>query len=211
VSWWFIIGASWTYVADIELDELRPEELPAASALLARAYRDNPWMLALLEVDADSRERILSDMHGFRIAPPAPPAVVARRDGDLVGVCGFDAPVRVERAPEDLARLVEALSAAGPGTLGRLQEMLIELERRSPAAPHWHLGPVGVRVDAQKQGIGGRMIERFCEIVDKSGEPASLETEVEHNVRLYERSGFEVTEEAVVLGVPAWFMLRRPG
>jgi hypothetical protein len=37
-----------------------------------------------------------------------------------------------------------------------------------------------------------------------------LETDKAENVRLYERFGYVVEEEAEVLGVPNWFM-RRPG
>jgi ribosomal protein S18 acetylase RimI-like enzyme len=196
-------------VTDIEIGELRREELPAAAALLARAYRDNGWMVALIGEDPDVRERVLVAAHGFRISSLEPPAVVARRVGELVGVCGFDPPERPERSPDDQATFVKLASEAGPDVLPRLMEMLTEFGKRAPTEPHWHLGPVGVSVDAQRQGIGGLMLERFCETLDKNGDICFLETE-EPDVRLYERFGWVVTEEAKVLGVPGWFMLRRP-
>ena len=43
-----------------------------------------------------------------------------------------------------------------------------------------------------------------------AGDVAYLETDKPENVSFYQRFGFEVTEEAQVLGIPNWFMLRRP-
>jgi ribosomal protein S18 acetylase RimI-like enzyme len=195
---------------DIEIGKLRRDELPAAGALLGRAYRDNPWMIALLGDDPRERYRVLETMQGLRIAPLEPPSLVARRSGILVGVCGFDAPVRASPSPEDMKVFFDVAAGVSPGIIPRLQEMLVEFDRRAPKEPHWHLGPVGVDVDAQRQGIGGRMLERFCQILDAKGDICSLETEEWDNVRLYERFGWVTVEEAPVLGVPGWFMIRRP-
>lgn len=195
---------------DIELGELRRDEIPAAASLLGRAYRDNPWMVALLGDDPGDRYRVLETMQGLRIAPLEPPSVVVRRGGVLAGVCGFDAPVQASPSPEDMKAFFDAAAGVSPGIMPRLQEMLTEFERRAPIEPHWHLGPVGVDVNVQKQGIGGRMLERFCQMLDAKGDVCSLETEERDNVRLYERFGWVTVEEASVLGVPGWFMLRRP-
>jgi hypothetical protein len=54
------------------------------------------------------------------------------------------------------------------------------------------------------------MLERFCAMLDNRGDVAFLETEERPNVGLYERFGWMVVEEAKLLGVQAWFMLRQP-
>jgi ribosomal protein S18 acetylase RimI-like enzyme len=197
-------------VADIEIGELRRDELPAAAMLLARAYRDNGWMIALLGSEPGLRERVLVAAQGFRIAPLSPPAVVARRDGRLVGVCGAQAPGPPTSSPVDFEELLRVVNEVDPGIMGRLQEMMTESGKRAPAEPHWHLGPVGVSVDAQKQGIGSRMLQRFCEMMDANGDICFLETERPEFARLYERFGWVVVDEAKVMGVPGWFMLRQP-
>jgi len=120
-------------MSDIDIGELRRDEIPAAGALLGRAYRDNPFMVALSE-----------------------------------------------------------------------------FAKRAPAESHWHLGPVGVHIDAQGAGIGSLMIKEFCARIDAEGDLVFLETDLPQNVRLYERFGFETIEETNVIGAPAWFMLRRP-
>ncbi len=81
--------------------------------------------------------------------------------------------------------------------------------RRDPKEPHWHLGPIGVLPEFQGQGIGSALLERFCREVDACGSPAFLETDRESSVRLYEKFGFRLTLEEVVVGVPNYFM-RRP-
>ena len=142
-------------MTDIEIGELRREELPAAAALIARAYRDNGWMVALIPGDPDHRERFLRAAHGWRISPLDPPAVVARRDGELVGVCGFDPPAGTERSTDAQAEFGRIAMEAGPGVLERLMEMIGQMGAQSPNEPHWHLGPVGVHVGAQKHESEG--------------------------------------------------------
>jgi hypothetical protein len=39
---------------------------------------------------------------------------------------------------------------------------------------------------------------------------AYLETEHKENVRLYEKFGFVIVDQAPVLGIPMWRMIRRP-
>jgi ribosomal protein S18 acetylase RimI-like enzyme len=46
--------------------------------------------------------------------------------------------------------------------------------------------------------------------MDAAGEDAYLETDKPENVRFYERFGFEVVGEQEVIGVPNWYMARRP-
>ena len=62
----------------------------------------------------------------------------------------------------------------------------------------------------QGHGIGSQMLAVYCEQLDLAGGSGYLETDKIENVRLYERFGFEVRSEAHVLGVPNWFMWRKP-
>ena len=47
--------------------------------------------------------------------------------------------------------------------------------------------------------------------LDAAGEDSYLETDKPENVALYSRFGFEVIDQAEVLGVANWFMWRRAG
>ena len=55
-------------------------------------------------------------------------------------------------------------------------------------------------------------MQPVLERCDAEGTPAYLETDTERNVQLYERHGFEVTEEFDLPGggPPVWLMWRPP-
>ena len=183
---------------------------PAAAALLARAYRDNPLTIALIGDDPGLRARVNEVIFGTRIAAMRPPALVARDDRGVIGVCGFDPPDGSMMSTEERRTVLEAISGAGPGVLERAMKMLGEWDRRALEEPHWHLGPVGVEPALQGCGIGSAMLDRFCRMMDEAGALSYLETDAEANARLYEQFGFVTVDVAPVIGVPMWFQVRRP-
>lgn len=190
--------------------DLRGDELPSAAALLARAYRDNPLTLALIGDDVGTRMLLNEQIFGVRIASQKPPALAARSNAGLVGVCGFDTPGGSMMSAEDRQALLDAMSAAGGGVLERAMSMLSEFGRKAPAEPHWHLGPVGVEPDQQGHGIGSELVTRFCQMMDAEGGLSFLETDSESNAHMYEKFGFVTIESATVIGVPIWFQVRTP-
>lgn len=82
-----------------------------------------------------------------------------------------------------------------------------------PTAPVWFLGSVGVDPGHQRRGLGTAVIRPGLLAADEAGVPAFLETSDEHNVRFYERLGFEVTAACSLPGggPRTWAMTRRPG
>ncbi len=75
--------------------------------------------------------------------------------------------------------------------------------------PHWHLAELGVRPDAQGQGVGRALLDAFLIRVDERGAPAYLETTRPELVTWYGASGFEVRERVVMTGgARAWTMWR---
>lgn len=83
-----------------------------------------------------------------------------------------------------------------------------EWARHEPKRQHWHLGPIGVLPSHQGMGIGSMLMERFCKEVDACKSEAYLETDVDKNVRFYEKFGFEVVSESDIFGVMNRYMLR---
>jgi len=83
-----------------------------------------------------------------------------------------------------------------------------EWSHRDPREQHWHLGPIGVLPPYQGLGIGSRLMERFCEEVDRCSAKAFLETDLDENVRFYEKFGFKVVFEKDIFEVPNRFMER---
>jgi ribosomal protein S18 acetylase RimI-like enzyme len=196
--------------ANVVIADLRSDELPLAAGLMGRAYLDNPLTIALIGNDPELRRRVNEVIFGLRIAAMKPPPLAARDAAEVVGVCGFDPPGGSAILAEDQRKLRDALSAGGSDILMRAMSMLTEWERRTPKEPHWHLGPVGVEPARQGTGIGNTMVRAFCAKMDAESALAFLETDQEKNARFYEKFGFVTVDEAQVIGIPMWFMMRHP-
>ena len=136
---------------------------------------------------------------------------VALLDGRIVGAIRWVASPRCRlRLREKVAMAPTAVASFGR-SLPKAMRWVRAWEERDPSEPHVHLGPIGVLPELQGRGIGSQMLAAYRERLDLAGDAGYLETDKPENVRLYERFGFEVRDEADVLGVPCWFMWRRPG
>jgi GNAT superfamily N-acetyltransferase len=82
------------------------------------------------------------------------------------------------------------------------------IESHVPDEPCWFLDVVGMRPDAQGQGIGRALVAHGVELARADGLPAFLETGSEANVALYESLGFRTVrrERAPDNGPMIWFM-----
>lgn len=196
---------------EIEVRRLRPEERRAAAGVAARGMRDNPIHVAAFGADPDRRIAALERLFRTLFAVTPEPPRVAVRAGFVVGVCGALPPGACRMPAPALARAALALSRSGPGPFARSLRWLEAWAARDPQAPHWHVGPVAVEGGLQGLGIGSRLIADLATALDASGDDAWLETDKPENVVFYRRAGFEVAQAARVLGVPCWFLARRPG
>ena len=178
---------------------LRSAEVPAAAALLARAFWDYPETLHVLGTGS-ARTRVLPRFlaSDCRDALAVGGARAARTDdGRLAGIAlwlppgGY--PVPAGRQARQLLELVPTL----PWTATRLPELLRSQKALRPAhprEPHWYLRVLGVDPDAQRTGVGTALLRPALDEADATGVGAYLTTAVEANVAWYGRFGFEVLE-----------------
>ncbi len=110
-------------------------------------------------------------------------------------------------------RLTPATSWVLRGDTPRLLRALTFIERKHPRQPgHWYLPAIGVRPDWQGRGYGAALMRPVLERCDHDRVPAYLEASSPRNRALYERHGFEVTEECRYAkdGPLLWPMWREP-
>jgi len=62
----------------------------------------------------------------------------------------------------------------------------------------------------RRRRIGRRLMTHCCHRIDALAATAYLDTDLAINVATNETLGFVVTRHQLVLGVPNWFMSRRP-
>ena len=194
---------------EVTVRELAPHEMEYAAGVLGRGYRDAPLSLAIYGDDPIRRLRSVERVMGRRMSAMEPPPLVARHGDVIVGVCGMAPPNACQLTVSKQERAAAA-NRGGSSSLMKTLAMAAEWDRHHPDEPHWHLGPVAVEAPSRRNGVGSRMVERFCELVDAEGEMAFLETDRHENVRFFERLGFVTVDEAEVIGVPNWFMRREP-
>jgi GNAT superfamily N-acetyltransferase len=196
----------------VEVGDMRADERDAAVAVVARAMSTSPMTQAVIRKEPELCRRHLTRMFTrlYKTARGQRP-LVARLDGrviastnDLVGGgCRFGARERLAALPEVIR--------TPPTITARTLRWLSEWEERDPDRPHSHYGPFGVEPTLQGRGIGSLVMTEYTRRLDAAGEDAYLETDKPENVALYSRFGFEVIEEAEVLGAPNWFMWREAG
>ena len=85
-----------------------------------------------------------------------------------------------------------------------------EWAEHDPVEQHWHLGPIGVLPAHRGMGVGTELMQRFCKEVDNCSAKAYLETDLDENVRFYEKFGFIVISKSNIFKVENRYMLRTP-
>lgn len=191
----------------ISIEPLQGPELRDAAEVAGRALAPTPFPMAILQGRED-KERRMADMFRVMFGRLPGQVIVAKRDDRVVGVMRMVEWPRCQRTPVEGLRILPAMLIAFRGAALRGLKGRSVWSKHDPKEPHWHLDPLAVVPEMQGQGIGSQLLGDFCEHVDQTGQAAYLETDRPENVRLYQRFGFSVTDEAPALGVHIWFMWR---
>lgn len=83
-------------------------------------------------------------------------------------------------------------------------------EKTAPVEPHWNLQVLGIRTQAQRQGLGSRLLQPVLSRADRDGVLCYLETADPANLAYYERFGFEFDRQLQLIknGPPDYSMRR---
>lgn len=187
-------------MAAVDIREMRLDEALAAAAVgvLGTAMVDNPIHVAVFQGAGLEQRDHLTTMFTANLIDLPGEVFLAEQEGALVGVLRSYPCGAASRDSED----------DQPKPDKRVRHWFEVWDRHDPEEAHRHLGPVGVLPTSQGEGIGSRLMDRFCASVDAIGEPAFLETDKPENVRFYQRHGFEVIAEEEIYGVVTFFMWR---
>jgi GNAT superfamily N-acetyltransferase len=201
--------------ATIEVVRLDDEQIPAAAAVLARAFFPDPLFI-----------RVLPDEQHRAAALPAIMQMIVtycQRYGECYTTAGAVRAVAAWNAPGSetteermmAAGFGAAAAAMGDAATGRLLAVVEHfdgLRARALPDPHWYLMVVGVEPNLQGQGVGGGLLQPVLARADATGLACYLETATLRDVQFYTRHGFQVLEEGDVPGVGEhyWTMRRAP-
>jgi ribosomal protein S18 acetylase RimI-like enzyme len=197
------------------IDTLRPDQLEDSSAVLARAFDDDPVFRYLYPAPRRRRWSTGSFLQAIvRDGLPFGEVWAAVDDGAVVGIAGWlpegAYPPSRRRAVRQLVAAWQALLT--PHTFRSGLRYLTETEKLHPKEPHWYLAVIGIEPARQGEGLGGKLLAAVLGRLDATGVPAYLETSTEANVAWYRHHGFEVQREVrpAPAGPPVWTMWREP-
>jgi ribosomal protein S18 acetylase RimI-like enzyme len=192
----------------VSISSFAPARAVDASRMLSRAFVTNPLHVAAFGASRLDRNRAfflagLAVMRG--------PTFVAT-DGDaIVGLVHWVPSTHCQLSTTGKLQLVPTMIGGfGIRSTIKVASWLSAWATHDPKEPHVHLGPIGVDPKAQGQGIGRRLMEHYCDAVDRTSATGYLETDRPANVAFYRQFGFVTTEEITVLGVPNILMRRAP-
>jgi ribosomal protein S18 acetylase RimI-like enzyme len=196
----------------VEIVRLEPDSYAAASAVLARAFFDDPAWVWLIP-DPDRRGRLLPPL--FRAGFEVTAADVWGTAGEVRGAARWLPPGRpAVRVAATLRALVTTPLRLGRSTGSFLAYgRSVELMRTEVArGAHWYLAGIGVDPEAQRQGIGGALLRPGLDGASRQHLPVVLLTNNEANLSFYGEHGFEVVREGETPkdGPRAWAMVKRP-
>jgi ribosomal protein S18 acetylase RimI-like enzyme len=185
-------------------------DIEGASAMLARAFHDDPLICFLLKDEATRAARMprlfrllfkLGLPHGAcDVTTGCEAAALWRPPGawhiplhqwitngaDVVGMFG------------------------GFGGALHVMSVMDVVEKRHPREPHYYLQAIGTDPARQGKGFGGVVIRRHLAIADEARLPCYLESSKQSNIPIYKSFGFEVTGEIQLPDGPAIWPMWRP-
>ena len=192
--------------------DLCPQDRDAAIGVLTASFQGFAPLDQVVGDDDKARDR-RRRMYEMALREGAKQKViVAERGGRIEGVLTYaDRPDCIPSARDSLA----AARIAGLRLLTLIRDFH-EVGKAHPRTPHRHLPALGVRPEAQGQGIGGLLMREYVRRCDEAGLEGYLETvrwadpSRRAQERLYERHGFAVAE--VVPMTDDWSMvtMKRP-
>jgi ribosomal protein S18 acetylase RimI-like enzyme len=194
---------------------LPPKERDAGAAVLGRAFADYE-VLRHYFPDETQRHAIANTFVLIGLAVCLKYGEVYATSEKLEGVAAWLPPGKPPFGGWQILRSVPlpTLVRFGRQGAGRMQaygRFVGSLHRKMLPDPHWYLQVIGVDPPYQGQGFSSRLIRPMLERIDREPRPCSLEANIDKNVAIYRRFGFEVISEDKMPGTPvtSFLMLRK--
>lgn len=212
-----ILGVMASYAAQMlppdryDVRKAESAQVTDLAETLAQAFYDDPVISWIVP---SPRRRLAISRRGFELFLRR---VWLRHEetytvGDSAGVCVWEPPGTWKLGAREQLSLLPAMLRTNGFTLPRLLAALNAVEKDHPEEPHFYLAFIGVKPESRGEGRGSILMHPVLERCDAEKAPAYLEASAPRNRALYERHGFEVTEEMRPgrNGPPMWRMWREP-
>jgi GNAT superfamily N-acetyltransferase len=192
-------------LADPVLRRATLEDVHHLKAVLAEAFFEDPVFGWLMPEDSKRRAR-LRRYFGIELRRFALARGRVWTRSDLTGAA-LSLPPGAWRPPVRVS-LLEG-SAFGIH-VSRAARLGAAMEWHHVHKRHYYVRDVGVHPDIQGKGLGSALLRPTLDRCDREGLPAYLEASSERSAALYERLGFQLTDELRIAGSPPLRLMLRP-
>jgi ribosomal protein S18 acetylase RimI-like enzyme len=197
----------------VDIVRLGEEQVEEASAMLARAFQDDPaweWVVP------SPRRRAALLPWLFRVNFEVTEAEAWTTDEGVAGCSRWLPPGRPQIHVGPMLRALVATPLRAREATSRFFAYGRAVEAmRAEAVPelHWYLAGIGVDPERRRAGIGTALMRPGFEASERGGAPCALLTNNEANLPFYEHRGFEVVREGRTpeVGPLAWMLRRKVG
>jgi len=189
-------------MGNFNLSFMQLGDIQASAKVLSIAMLNNPMHIAVFQGYGEKARLEIENM--FRDLFTALPGIVflAREGNKIIGVMRMKS-CAGRKSGDDSQELKDKSDLRARQAFWHR-----EWGNQDPQEQHWHLGPIGVLPPYRGMGVGSQLMARFCKEVDRCSANAFLETDLDENVRFYEKFGFELVFEKDIFQVPNRFMAR---
>jgi ribosomal protein S18 acetylase RimI-like enzyme len=191
-------------VDTLKISLMEKSDIQESARVLSVGMLNNPLHVAVFQGESD-KERIEIETMFYNLLVELPGIVfLAKEREKIIGV------MRMKSCDGRKITVDPKESTVENGLAWRKSVWFSEWARHDPLDQHWHLGPIGILPSHQGLGIGSELMRRFCREVDTCLAKAYLETDLDKNVRFYEKFGFKIVSESKIFDVNNRYMLRSP-
>lgn len=188
-------------------------DITPATAVLARAFYDDPLIEWLLPNDAKRLKQFSGVFEMLLRKAEKIDFYETYTTDDHAGMAIWSKPGAWEPPTSLMLPAMPRLAALlGPRSLVRYLRAMQTIKKVHPEEPHWYLAGLGTDPPKQRTGVGKALIAPVLARCDAERVPAYLETQKLENVPYYQQFGFRVTGELDIVdgGPHLWLMWRDP-
>lgn len=180
---------------------MEQNDIPIAAKVLSISMLNNPLHIGVFLGNGEN-ERLEIEKMFFKLLNDLPGIVfLAKENNKIIGVMRMKSCIGKVFDDSDVVEDENDI-------VWRKSVLFKEWAERDPVEQHWHLGPIGVLPTHRGLGVGTALMQRFCKEVDNCSAKAYLETDLDKNVRFYEKFGFKVISSSRIFHVENKYMSR---